>query len=91
MYDKSVHFAEFEAVLLRLGFERKPTKGQQRYYQHKEPDTWIVLPPYKSEDTVRPIHIQVARRLLSERGLVEGTAFDLLLLDDAAQSASAAQ
>lgn len=71
-----ITFAEFAAFLLRLGFADIPTKGGQKLFEQGE-DTWILLPSYYTDDTpVRPVHLQAARRLLDERGIIEAADFD---------------
>jgi hypothetical protein len=87
MENSGVRFADFECVLLRLGFQRKATVGPQHFYEHHtEEDTYILLPPYTQEEIVRPLHLLAARRLIAERSIVDESAFDRMLAD-AAQDA----
>ncbi len=76
--DKTVTFAEFEAILLRFGFQKKPAQGGQKLYEQDE-TTWILLPAYTSDTPVRPVHLQAARRLFSERGILDASVFDTIL------------
>src|SRR5688500_1343206 len=82
MESNSVRFADFECLLLRLGFERKTTAGTQRLYEYRtQNDTWILLPDYTPEEPVRTPHLRSARRLLAERGIAEEAPFDRMPID----------
>ncbi len=86
MTNKDVRFADFECVLLRLGFQRKPAVGTQLFYEHTIPETWILLPRYAPDEKVRPLHLLAARRLIAERGLLEASDFDRLIADATPES-----
>lgn len=82
----NVCFADFERLLLKVGFHRAPTVGPQMFYKYFDSDTWILLPFYAPDAKVRLIHLVAARRLLDERGLLEESDFDRLLADAAPKS-----
>jgi hypothetical protein len=72
----TITFGEFASFLLQLGFVDIPTEGGQKLFEQGE-DTWILLPSYYTDDTpVRRVHLQAARRLLDERGIIEAADFD---------------
>lgn len=85
MQKRETRFADFECVLLRLGFQRKATTGPQRLYEYASEDTWILLPAYTPEASVQARHLFSARKLIAERGITTEETFDRMLSEGAPQ------
>ena len=82
-----LRFADFECVLLRLGFQRKPTHADRMLYQHtNEADTSIILPAYTPDAQVRPVDFVSARFFIDQRGLLDERDFDRMIADAASES-----
>ena len=76
---KAISFGEIESLLIGLGFVRLQTTGDHRAFRHEESDTLIVLPGWPADNELDAIHRAVVRRMLDERGVIDGDAFDSLL------------
>jgi predicted RNA binding protein YcfA (HicA-like mRNA interferase family) len=76
---KTIKYADFECLLLRLGFRSGHTTGTQLIFEHPAFDARIVLPPYQAEEAVRPHHWMNVRWLLDVNGILERDAFDKML------------
>lgn len=79
MASTSVTFRDVECILAKLGFVRLQTAGDHRAFRHEETDTLIVLPGGPADRELDGIHRAAVRRMLDERGVVDGAAFDTLL------------
>ncbi len=75
----SVTYRDIECVLAELGFDRLQSTGDHRAFRHEESDTLIVLPGWPADNELDAIHRAVVRRMLDERGVIDGDAFDSLL------------
>lgn len=76
MKSENITFADLEKLLLKLGFTAPKTSLPQKIFQHESSDTLIVLPPYRSQDILRPIHLLSTKKLLVERDLISQAAFE---------------
>ncbi|WP_446880057.1 type II toxin-antitoxin system HicA family toxin [Phormidesmis sp. 146-33] len=73
---EDVTFADLEKLLLRLGFICRQTVGTHQVFQHAASSTLIVLPGYKPQELLRPVHLVSVRKILAENGLITSAAFD---------------
>ena len=69
--NKIVKYADFECLLLQLGFRPGQTTGTQLLFEHPDFDAQIVLPPYQAEEAVQPHHWVNVRWLLDVKGILE--------------------
>jgi predicted RNA binding protein YcfA (HicA-like mRNA interferase family) len=76
MKPEAITFADVEKLLFRLGFTACETKGAQKVYRHPPSDTLIMLPPYQSEEILRPIHLAAVQIQLVQRELISQAAFE---------------
>ena len=76
---KAIRFADFECFLLKLGFNKKATLGPQKLFENTAHDAFVLLPAYEAEDEVRDLHVIAARKLITDRGIVDEDEFDKLL------------
>ena len=73
--DGRITLRELEQLLRRWGFRRE--RGSETLvFRHGGSDTLIVLPPYRSHDSVAATHLVTIRKLVTERGIVAADAFD---------------
>ena len=70
---------QVEPLLIRLGFTQVATAGDHRAFRHEATDTLIVLPGGPADGELDGIHRAVVRRMLDERGVLDGEDFDTLL------------
>ncbi|HLK55450.1 MAG TPA: hypothetical protein VKU00_02745 [Chthonomonadaceae bacterium] len=79
MRNKSIRFADFECLLLKLGFSKKATLGPQKLFENAAHNALILLPAYETREEVRDLHVISARKLITERGIVDEDEFDKML------------
>jgi predicted RNA binding protein YcfA (HicA-like mRNA interferase family) len=77
--NNAVNYEELEAVLRQLGFQSVRSSGPQKVFENAAFDAVIVLPPSSAAEPVRPHHLTTVRKLVVEKGIVEGEVFDQLL------------
>ena len=76
---KNVTYAQLDAVLRKLGFERRQLKSGHIAYAHQQSETLITMPPMEFDARVQPGHLITARKMVVDRGIAdEDTFFDLL-------------
>jgi predicted RNA binding protein YcfA (HicA-like mRNA interferase family) len=75
---KRVTFAELEKLLIELGFVPQSVQGAHRVFQNPALGTLVVLPGYKSQDWVHPVHLISVRKTLAENDLMNVSTFDML-------------
>jgi len=71
-----ITFAASEKLLSALGFTPYPTTGSQRVFQYPPLGTMVVLPDYRHQSFIQPIHLVAVRKILIENGLITPAAFD---------------
>jgi predicted RNA binding protein YcfA (HicA-like mRNA interferase family) len=76
MKTENITFADLEKLLFRLGFISCETKGTQKVFRHEASDTLIMLPPYQSEEILRPFNLMAVQIQLVQRGLISQAAFE---------------
>ena len=77
--NKHVTYAQFEAVLLELGFQKKVIPKDCVTYGHAPSKTLLVVPPHMPQDPV-PSHVMVsARHHLDWNGVINPDALDEML------------
>ncbi len=76
---KAITFGEIESLLIRLGFTRIATAGDHQPFRHEVTDTLIVLPGGSADRELDGIHRAVVRRMLDEKGVLDGEAFDTMV------------
>jgi predicted RNA binding protein YcfA (HicA-like mRNA interferase family) len=79
MKNNVVPFATLQRVLTGLGFIETRVPGSHVVFEHSPSDTVFLFRPYRSRDKVTAADVIGVRKLLDERGLVEGETFDELL------------
>jgi hypothetical protein len=76
---RNVTYAHLDAVLRKLGFEKRQLKSGHIGYAHRESETLITMPPMEADARVQPGHLITARKMIVDRGIAdEDTFFDLL-------------
>lgn len=73
---EDITFADLEKLLFRLGFVSCETAGTQRVFRFPALNVLIILPAYKSQDPLHPVHVVSVRKALVENGLITPAAFD---------------
>jgi hypothetical protein len=75
MKSEQIRFVDLEKLLIALGFQ--PIQ-QPNYsiFQHPATKAMISLPKYEAQTPVQPLHLQLTRRILDTRGLMNLAAFD---------------
>jgi len=76
---KCIRYADFERVLIDLGFHRAQIDGPQFVFENAEHDALLVFPPYRSEEIVQPLHWMKTRHMVDVMGILDGDKFDKLL------------
>jgi hypothetical protein len=72
-------FSSLRDLLSDLGFKEVPVKKPYIGFAHDESDTWIILPPYRSNALVTPHHLAQVRIMLDAKGLMDAEEFDRLV------------
>lgn len=68
--------ATLRKVLLQIGFVDHSVPGKFCRFEHSLPNTYVLMPAYKDEDTVPSYHVAGTRDLLDYRGLMSPEAFE---------------
>jgi hypothetical protein len=76
--NKTLPFGQLDQLLQRLGFEKTVLPTFQLVYQHQPSNTILYFRAYQPDEAVSPTDLAVARKYLTERGLMEARAFDRL-------------
>lgn len=79
MRSSSVTSEQMEALLLLLGYQRRPSKGPQRVFENREYDAVQLLPPEGREPYARIEHLMTLRRVSIEKGIIDEQGFEALL------------
>jgi hypothetical protein len=82
--NENVPYATLQKLLHQLGFGETVVPSSHVVYRHAEPNTLLVYPIYRPQESVSWADLTATRRFLSERGLIEEDAFDRLLREPAA-------
>src|SRR6185437_12629557 len=76
---KRVTLASLEQILREAGFTASKTPGVRIWFHHPDPDTRILLPPFRDDELVDLNNIAAIRRYLDFKGLMDQDRFDELL------------
>jgi len=76
---RRVTYRDLERVLATVGFAPLPTSGRHKVFRHEATDTVVLLPLVQADGELDDIHLAAVRRMVDERGVIEGDAFDSLL------------
>ncbi|OKH49825.1 hypothetical protein NIES2130_34550 [Scytonema sp. HK-05] len=76
---RDIIFSDLEKYLLKLGFTTLPTTGSQKVFQYPSSGVLVILPAYKQQAYVHPVHLVAVRRILIENELIDKNAFDSFL------------
>ena len=76
---KSITFHALELALTAVGFVAVPTAGHHKVFRHEVTDTIVLLPLAPADSDVDAIHLAAVRRMVDERGVLDGDAFESLL------------
>jgi hypothetical protein len=71
-------FAVLRQILLDLGFEMK-ADSTRIFFEHTDPKTWFLYPPYKDDQQVDPGDLVAARHILDTKGFLPRERFEELL------------
>lgn len=75
----TVTYGELERAFLSMGFVAEDTTGEHKVFRHQPTDTLVLLPPGPAQTPLEAIRLLPTRKIVGERGVVEGDAFDRLL------------
>jgi hypothetical protein len=73
-----VTYGRLRDVLTSLGF-REERRPDGLGLEHKKSKTLFLFRAYQEGDFIKPAEVLFVRKLLDERGLLEGDAFEALL------------
>jgi hypothetical protein len=73
---ENITFDDLERLLAKLGFTPCEATASQRVFEYPPLSTLVVLPSYKAQELIRPIHLVAVRRTLIDNGLITAAAFD---------------
>lgn len=73
---EEITYGDLFEILVDAGFEDRTAPGSHTEYWHEASDTLVLLAPHKPDEAVRAIDIKYVRRVLNERGLLDGKDFD---------------
>jgi len=74
---KIVTAQEVEKILLRMGFEKRETRGSHRLFCHPDSKATVVLPSRSGH--IRMAHLSAIRRIVIEQGILSKEKFEQLL------------
>jgi predicted RNA binding protein YcfA (HicA-like mRNA interferase family) len=79
MKNNAIPFAALQRVLKELGFVETRVPGSHVVFEHPATATVLLFRTYRPRDQVSAADLVSARKLLDERGVVDGAALDELL------------
>jgi predicted RNA binding protein YcfA (HicA-like mRNA interferase family) len=71
---RNISFRQLQAILLKLGFEKVPTRGQHLVYIHRDTGTRIILPPSRLK-SVPPVYVRAVGKELDDHGIMTSEEF----------------
>jgi len=71
-------YGRLRRLLLDLGFTARTVEDSHSTFRHEASDTVLLFGLHPSGEEVRPTDCVKVRRMLDERGLLEGEEFDRL-------------
>jgi len=74
-------FRKLKSALLSLGF-RSISQPSKVIFVHSSGRPVMLLPRYKSGQSVRPIHLMMIKKQLADAGLLDPADFSILLQSD---------
>jgi len=74
---RQVTYRGMERLLLSVGFCFAGQRGSHRVFTHGQTGTLLTLP---SQKMMSPANVQIARRMLDERGILDRDRFEELLV-----------
>jgi hypothetical protein len=74
-----ISFAQFDAILRDLGFEKAVVPGSSVVYYHKPTDTTMPVRLMRPDELIPDYLLAAARSQLDGRGIIEATAFDRMI------------
>jgi hypothetical protein len=78
-------FSSLRSLLSDLGFNEVPVKKPYIGFEHGESDTWIILPPYRSNALVAAHHLAQVRIMLDAKGIKDADEFDRIVANSPAR------
>ena len=72
-------FAQYEAVLKELGFQKRVLESLHVRYEHAPSGTVLLVRPHQPSDSVPDYVLVSTRSHLSYRGLIEPAEFEAML------------
>ena len=76
---ESTTYAQMDAALRRLGFQKTEVNDGPVGYRHAPSDTVVLFKKHRPNEVVPPGTGAATRKLLIERGLVDGAQWDEML------------
>jgi hypothetical protein len=74
-------YADLDALLRQWGFAPVSTAGTQRVFENASLNAIIILPPYATNEPVRPHHLVTVRKTVVENGIIDEDAFERLMAE----------
>jgi predicted RNA binding protein YcfA (HicA-like mRNA interferase family) len=71
-----VTYGDLSQIVRDVGFTDETAPGSHTVYRHARSDTLILLAPHAAGEVARPIDVKYIRRVLDEKGLLDGEEFD---------------
>jgi hypothetical protein len=72
----TIAFARLRQLLLDRGFTETVAARSHVFFGHPPSGAEIALPPHRPDQAVLPHHLVTVRRMLDEKGLMDGGDFD---------------
>jgi predicted RNA binding protein YcfA (HicA-like mRNA interferase family) len=76
-----ITYGNLSRILMDLGFAKHDIPGSHVGYEHSGSGTIILLAAHTSKQMARMIDVKYVRRVLDEKGLLDGKEFDRRITD----------
>jgi hypothetical protein len=85
MSNPKITFAQLRQWLLDLGFTETVIPKSHVFFAHEPSGAEAALPPYRSNQIVRPRHLVMVRMMLDGKGLMDRSEYDALVASASAE------
>jgi hypothetical protein len=78
---EDITYGDLFQILQSIGFVERSIPNSHVGYRHAQSDTLILLAPHTADEVAKPIDLKYVRRVLDEKGLLDGKEFDRRIIE----------